>query len=512
MTLDPVERAARAESERDFCIRLLELAGHDDALSYVDEALALLCELVHARCGYLALGSPTSDKPRIAISRGLRADELDAVRQRLSHGIIGEALRTGNTIATASAMDDPRFATNTSVRAAKIEAVLCAPIGSTTKLGVVYLQGRDRPGPFGERERVLAELFAKHTAATIQRLLESHERQEQADPTLALRDKLQVESLKGRSPALASLFQHMHVASLVDVTTLILGESGTGKTHVARALHDSSRRCSGPFVELNCAAIPETLFESELFGVEKGAHSTATRRVLGKIDAARGGTLFLDEIGDLSLTSQAKLLQFIQSRSYFRLGSNEALSADVRLVAATNVDLLEAIAAKRFREDLFYRLEVFTLRVPALRERAMDIPTLAQALLAQHAVALGRTLTLSRAAELALAQASWPGNVRQLSSVMQRAGAVALSQDAEQVEISHVFPDYAGTSENPATQPAARDGLAWEPALRDFQRQYLERALTATAWNVTETARRTGLARSHLYELIRSHGLSRKPT
>ncbi|MFO0556614.1 MAG: sigma-54-dependent Fis family transcriptional regulator [Polyangiales bacterium] len=498
-------------AERDLYARLLELSGHSQAESFLDEALSLVAETCGARSGYLALGaSDARSEPPIAMIRGFSQDEVSSIRERLSHGIIAEALRTGRTIATASAMEDPRFSSNASVRAAKIEAVLCAPIGGDARVGVLYLQGRERPGPFTERDRAMAELFAKHVAATAQRLLEARRANAREDHTAELRAKLQVESLAGTSRAMASMLQRMSVAALVDVTVLVTGESGTGKTEVARALHASSPRAAKPFVAVNCAAIPEALFESELFGAEKGAHSTATRRISGKVDAAQGGTLFLDEVAELPLTVQAKLLQFLQSRTYFRLGSSEALTADVRLIAATNADLQEMVRAKRFREDLYYRLEVFTIRVPSLRERPEDVSAICDFVLAELSRSMGRTLALTWAARASLVRSEWPGNVRQLASTLQRAAAFALGDGTDTIDVRHVFADRADAQRAAVTaQEPAAESLPWEEATRRFQRELLARTLDATKWNITETARRLGLARSHLYELLRAHGLSR---
>ncbi len=516
MSVDDELRALRAE--RDLYARLLELSGHSRAESFLDEALALVAETCGARSGYLALGAGADGAPSIAMSRGFSLDEVSTIRARLSHGIIAEALRTGRTIATASAMEDPRFSGNASVRAAKIDAVLCAPIGGDARVGVLYLQGRDRPGPFTERDRAMAELFARHVASTAQRLLDAQQSAQREDHTAALRGRMKLDALAGGSRAMGELFQRMSVAAMVDVTVLITGESGTGKTEVARALHASSARAARPFVELNCAAIPEALFEAELFGAEKGAHSTATRRMIGKVDAAQGGTLFLDEVAELPLTVQAKLLQFLQSRTFYRLGSPEAQSADVRLVAATNADLGEMVRSKRFREDLFYRLEVFTVRVPSLRERPEDVPALCDFVLRGLAHSMGRPLELTWAARSALARSEWPGNVRQLSSTLQRAAAFAVGDGSDAIDVKHLFVDRAQPAiekSAPTEQGPARvsvdplESEPWEEATRRFQRELLARTLDATRWNITETARRLGLARSHLYELLRGHGLSR---
>ena len=340
--------------ERDLLLRLLELGSRDDLRPFLADALALVVDVTGARRGYLELHPDAAGgRPRFSIAHAFSEAEVGQVRAELSSGIIAEALATGQTISTASAVEDPRFRDQQSVQAKGIRAVLCAPVGDAPALGVLYLQERAAPGPFPERDRALAELFARHLAPLADRLLVREEVRVGVDHTRELRARLSVEGLAGTSRALAEVLRQVVVAAPVPVPVLITGESGTGKTAIARAVHESSPRARGPFVEVNCAAIPEALFESELFGAEKGAHSTATRLMEGKIDAARGGTLLLDEVGELPLLVQGKLLMFLQSRRYYRLGSNTPLEADVRVIAATNAALEDLVREKRFREHLY---------------------------------------------------------------------------------------------------------------------------------------------------------------
>jgi Nif-specific regulatory protein len=256
---------------------------------------------------------------------------------------------------------------------------------------------------------------------------------------------------------------------------------------------------------VNCAAIPEALFESELFGAEKGAHSTATRRIEGKIDAARGGTLFLDEVGEMPLAAQPKLLTFLQGRRYWRLGGSEALEADVRVVAATNRDLEELVRARTFREDLYWRLNVLNVHVPPLRERREDVAPIAAALAERLGRAHGREIPLSRAARAALGEAEWPGNVRALENALARGWAAAFSESAPEIEARHVFPERAAAGSG----DAAAEAETFQEATRRFQRGLLRETLEACDWNVSEAARRLELSRSHLNELLRAHGLVR---
>ncbi|MBI3202831.1 MAG: sigma-54-dependent Fis family transcriptional regulator [Myxococcales bacterium] len=491
----------QAELERDLYRGLLELGEQDEATPFLEEALALVVRVAGARRGYLELGRGTREK--LWLARGFDDDEIAHVRKELSTGIIARAIETAQVVSTASALDDPRFSAQGSVQAQQIRAVLCVPVGSPS-LGVVYLQGRAEPGPFPERDQLLSTIFARHLARLADRLLADLGDRARRDHTAEQRARLAVEEVIGTSAALGRLFQGMLVAAPVEMSVLISGESGTGKTAVARALHRSSARRGGPFVELNCAALPGPLFESELFGAEKGAHSTADRRIDGKVHAAQGGTLFLDEIAEIPLESQGKLLTFLQSKSYYRLGKSTPESADVRIVAATNADLGERVASKRFREDLYYRLGALELHVPALSERREDIPAIADHIARLTGQTHGRELPLTHAAKLALSEAEWPGNVRQLENVVQRGWATASAAGAPAIEPRHLFGEASA-----AEAGSAASGLAYHDALRSFQTRFLREALDVTDWNVSEAARRLELSRSRLNELMRSLGLSR---
>ena len=492
-----MSEADRVRIERDLYRRLLELAERQDVTPFLEDALTLVVEVTGAERGYLEL------QGGLRIARGFSEEELAAVRRELSTGIIAQALATGETISTASALEDPRFRDHKSVQAQRIRAVLCAPIGAPA-LGVLYLQGRDAPGPFTEEDRIHIGFCAGHIAPIADRILSLSEDVRAADHTTELRQKLAVGAIAGTSAALAGVFRQILVAAPVDVAVLVCGETGTGKSAVARALHDASPRARGPFVEVNCAAVPEPLFESELFGAEKGAHSTATRRLEGKVDAARGGTLFLDEVGDMPLSVQAKLLTFLQSRRYFRLGGTTPIDADLRVTAATNADLPALVAQRRFREDLFYRLDVLTVTIPPLRDRPADIIPIALSLLERFGRDNDRPLALARSARVALEEAEWPGNVRQLENVLQRGYAIARSEDVLVIEARHLFPARA----NPTASADLELG-DYQDAMRAFQARFVREALEACNHNVSEAARRIGLARSHLNDLIRLHGLAR---
>jgi Nif-specific regulatory protein len=493
---------ARIKGERELYRRLLDLGRQEQIEPFLREALALIVEIGEARQGYLELHDDEQQSPRWWMAHGIPTAELEGVRAAISGGIIAEAIATGQTILTPSALLDPRFCERDSVRLGQIEAVLCAPVGEDPPIGVLYLQGRPQSGVFSEEDRVIAETFARLLAPLAGRLLAEQRRNAASDPTRELRQRLRLEGIVGSSPALAAALQQVALLAPLDVNVLLTGESGTGKSHFARLIHDNGPRAQQPFIELNCAAIPETLVESELFGAAAGAHSTATKAAQGKVAAAEGGTLLLDEIAELPPASQAKLLQLVQSKTYYPLGAAQPVRANVRVIAATNADLEAAVANGRFRQDLLYRLGVLPLRIPSLAERRSDVPALA-AYFCRVAVEHNNLprVELSRRAIRALEAAEWPGNVRQLCNAVSYAAMRAAGEGAHQVEREHVFPEAA------RSEPEA---LTFQQATRRFQAELLRTTLQETGWNVVETANRLDLARSHVYNLIKAFSLERQ--
>jgi transcriptional regulator with PAS, ATPase and Fis domain len=304
----------------------------------------------------------------------------------------------------------------------------------------------------------------------------------------------------GRDEKMLIVFEWIRTAAKSDISVLILGPTGSGKEVVARMIHELSRRGPSRFQAVNCAALPDTLFESEIFGYEKGAFTGAHDRKPGKLEMANGGTLFLDEIGDLSIVAQAKLLRVLEDRRFERLGANRAIHVDFRLISATNRPLDLFVRDGRFREDLFYRVNAFAIRLPSLRERPVDIPVLAQRFIARYCASNGLPLdakTLSKEATDALAAYQWPGNIRELESTISRA---ALSAPGRTIRASDI--EFLHVSEPPAAPASDRI-----PTLAEIERGHIVRVLDATRWNKKEAARLLGISRGTLYRKIVEYSL-----
>jgi two-component system nitrogen regulation response regulator NtrX len=306
----------------------------------------------------------------------------------------------------------------------------------------------------------------------------------------------------GDSEAMRQLNEEIRKAGSSQARILILGENGTGKELAARAIHASSPRAKRPFVRLNCAAIPKDLIESELFGHEKGAFTGALSQKQGKFELARGGTLFLDEVGDMSLETQAKLLRVLEENEMERVGGTQTIPLDARVVAATNKNLSQEIGKGNFREDLYFRLAVITLRIPALRERGPDIVLLAETFLRQYCEENGRRpKQLTPAARAVLSQYDWPGNVRELRNMMER---LVIMHDADRIDAEHLqslMLSPTAEGEQPPSAASLRENL------ERFERRTIEKALAAANGNIAQAARALGLDRANLHRKLRRFGL-----
>ena len=309
----------------------------------------------------------------------------------------------------------------------------------------------------------------------------------------------------GNSKPIKDLKKQIKIAAPTSGWVLITGENGTGKELVARAIHQNSKRKDCPFVEVNCAAIPEELIESELFGHEKGSFTGATTQRRGKFDQAHKGTLFLDEIGDMSLKTQAKVLRILQEHKFERVGGNKTIEVDVRVIAATNKDLEEEIANGRFREDLYYRLNVIPFHVPPLRERKEDIPNLATHFLEYFCSKECRdTKVLDEDAILAITQYSWPGNVRELKNLIERLVIMSPGNTITRNQLPQSICDKKDSSErDQGTLNVA--ATTFRSAKEEFEREFLIQKLQENDWNISRTAEAIEVERSNLHRKIKTY-------
>jgi DNA-binding NtrC family response regulator len=305
----------------------------------------------------------------------------------------------------------------------------------------------------------------------------------------------------GRDEKMLVVFEWIRTAAKSDISVLILGPTGSGKEVVARMIHELSRRGTNKFQAVNCAALPDTLFESEIFGYEKGAFTGAHDRKPGRLELANGGTLFLDEVGDMSLMAQAKLLRVLEERRFERLGGNRSIHVDFRLISATNRPLDMFVRESRFREDLYYRINAFAIRLPSLRERVVDIPVLANRFLARYCAANGLPLDAKQftpEAQQLLATYHWPGNIRELESTVSRAALSAPGRAIRAADIEFLHGH---------AMPRPEESSTRLPSLRDAERAHIIRVLEATEWNKLEAAKVLDISRGTLYRKIDEYGL-----
>jgi two-component system, NtrC family, response regulator AtoC len=314
-------------------------------------------------------------------------------------------------------------------------------------------------------------------------------------------------NMVGNSPAMQAIYKMIGRVAPTEATVLIRGESGTGKELVAEALHVHSQRDRGPLIKVNCAAIPDTLLEAELFGYEKGAFTGAHQQHLGRFEQASSGTIFLDEIGELSASTQAKLLRILQERTLERLGGRQTLSVDVRVITATGRNLEEAVRAGQFREDLYYRLNVVSLQLPPLREHKQDIPELVEHLLRKHEVRLGVSSPgLSRDALELLLDYDWPGNVRQLENVLQRALVLGRGRALTQ-ELIHLESPQSGPAERQVSMDSVDPARGFKESIAELERTLIVKALAAAQGNRSRAAAILKIQRRLLYAKMQEYGL-----
>jgi Nif-specific regulatory protein len=414
---------------------------------------------------------------------------------QVSRSVVDRVRSQRVTILANAAQPDESLRRSKSLAELGIQSVLCAPMLAGDKLvGLIYLDSRDPAATFDHQHVQLLLAIAGIAALALENAarFESLENENEQ-----LRSAINLEhNMVGDSPAMRDLFRMISKVAPRDSTVLILGESGAGKELIARAIHRNSSRSAAPFVPINCAALTETLLESELFGYEKGAFTGALAQKKGRLEAAESGTVFLDEIGELAPSLQAKLLRVLQDHELVRVGGTRQVKIDVRVIAATNRDLAAQVRNGAFREDLYYRLNVVSVRAPSLRERRDDIPLLAQHFVEKYSARCKRRVTgISPEARKALMNYDWPGNVRELENAIERA-IVLGSTDL-------LLPDDLPDAVIESGSASAGEASGYHEAVAEKKRELIIDAVKESRGNYTEAARRLSLHPNYLHRLIR---------
>lgn len=456
---------------------------------------------------------------QIEASTDLDDEERLLGKYYLGEGITGTVAKTGIPLLVPNVSKDPRFLNRTGSRATKKEksvAFLCVPVTYSQKI-IGTLAG-DSPieslEKLEEKLRFLG-IVANLTAAAVAKCYQMiEERDTLREENSRLREYIggaeAVEGMIGNSTLMQQVYEGVRQVSQSDATVLIRGSSGTGKELVAAAIHNQSNRADAPFIRLNCAALPENLLESELFGHEKGAFTGALAQRIGRVEAAEGGTLFLDEIGDLSPASQVKILRLLQEKTYTRLGSNQERRANVRFIAATSRPLEDLIAQEKFREDLFYRLNVFPLMLPDLAKRKCDIIPLAEHFIKKYNLRYNKTIKqLSTPAVNMLVAYSWPGNVRELENCIERAILTAKNDCIRSYNLpSALQTDAVPANEDIAGTPKNNASASYKSLIDNFERELLTESLKRHNGNMSAAGRELGLSPRLMHYKVHTLGLT----
>ena len=459
---------------------------------------------------FVSLLDPETNDLRIVASHGLDQAATRRVRYKIGEGITGRVVQSGKSIVVPQVSREPMFLDRLAVRKKTLArqelTFVCVPLVINRKplgalsVDIEYAAKRDyeRATDF---LAVIATMMAQ--AIKVDHLIEADRRRlldENTHLRQELRERYDFSHIIGNSNPLRQVYEQVTQVARANTTVLLRGESGTGKELIAHAIHYNSLRAHKPFIKVSCAALPETLIESELFGYEKGAFTGAQARKKGRFELADGGTLFLDEIGDLNISTQIKLLRVLQEREFERLGGTDTIKINVRLVAATNKDLGKAIADGQFREDLYYRLNVFTIFMPPLRERKSDVLLLADHFLEKFASEHGKRIKrISTTAIDMLASYHWPGNVRELENIIERAVLVCETG----VIHGHHLPPTLQTAETSDTVPR----LSLEETVGAYESDLIQDALKTTRGNRKRAAQLLNTTERILSYKVKKYGI-----
>ena len=480
----PPRAAARVEARVEAMEGLLRfserLLAAKDLSKLVDVLLDAVLEVTHAEKGFLILLE--EGRMEVKAARNLARETIENAVSRVSDSIVQRVAASGKAVVVADALHDAEWSSSSSVVNLKLCSVMCAPLMREAEpFGVIYLGNDSVVSLFGEDDLAALTVFAAQASLLVQNALLLHGlRRENEALRLAVAES-HFGDLIGAGASMREVYRRVEKVAATDVSVLVAGETGTGKELVAREIHRRSPRAKGPFVAVNCGAIPESLLESELFGHVRGAFTGAIATRAGKFQAAEGGTLFLDEVADLPLALQPKLLRALQERIITKVGDHRGEPVDLRVVAASNKVLEEEIRCGRFREDLYYRLNVVTITLPPLRERGDDVVVIARFFLARYAREFSsRARGFTPAAVAAMRKYAWPGNIRELENRVKKAVVLA-----ERPVVGPEDLDLGPESLAPV--------LPLAQAKEEFQKRYLSEVLERNAGNRTKTAKDLGV-------------------
>lgn len=467
--------------------------------------------------GVLLLPSTkTADrKPEKLELKAFRASS-DLAYARVSEAVSAYVFDVGHGVHWQTiSVDETGVGQADSVNEMEVRSAACVPLKFDDRIaGLMHLYSQDTDKPITDADFEFLLALGEQASATLRHLVESKRLGEKLKKAEAVADTLRDQhrnqtEIVGSSPAVQKLRSRIQRVAPTDATVLVRGESGVGKELVAQAMHYSSNRASRPFVCMNCAALTESLLESELFGHEKGSFTGATNKKIGKFEQADGGTLLLDEVGEMSMAIQSKFLRVLEGHPFERVGGSTPISVDVRVVAATNRDLEEAVREGTFRKDLYFRLQVMQLQIPPLRERSGDIPLLAQHFVEKCRSRLGRRVKgLSAAAAAKMSSYHWPGNIRELQNTIERAVILA---DGETITPDDIF---LSTLEDPQDvaltyEPSTGTNGVQEISIEELEKQHILNILDKYEWNKTQAAQTLGIERSTLDRKLKRYGVSR---
>jgi len=478
------EIAAKTMAELNSYKRLFEfsnkLMGNYEIPTLLDQLLDVVIQVTNADKGFIVLLE--SGEPVVKVARNLRRETISDAISHLSDSIINRVIETRKPLIISDALNDTSFKNSLSVMNLRLTSVMCIPLLERGNLiGLIYVGNDNVAQLFDEAALEILTIFAAQASLVIRNALLVNELQLDNQSLQERIERIRFGEILGSSPAMQEVFRKIQRVASTDITVLVTGETGTGKELIARELHNRSLRNKGPFISVNCGAIPENLLESELFGHVRGAFTGATSNKQGRFHSANKGTLFLDEIGDMPLTLQVKILRALQERAITRVGDTASEQVDIRIIAATNRDLEAETRVGKFREDLYYRLNVVQLHLPPLRDRGDDIIVLARYFLSRYAPEFSSKVRgFSPSAISAIRRYRWPGNIRELENRMKKAVVLAdkAMLGAEDIGID---PDQA-----PSILPLAEAREIW-------QRNYINEVLSLNDGNRTKTARDLGI-------------------